>query len=613
MQYSAMLPPAKTKDAVVVAPANGRYAVYDGNGYMTNPSDPANEAVGDTVGGMLRFLAFGATDLLPVANADTNSVLDGGGVAGGNVLDNDDPGNPPSTVATADTGALGTLVLNPDGSYTYTSNANGLTADAQDVFNYTLTDADGDTSSSTLTITVIADLLPVAAADSATATAGTADISGNLLANDTLGDEPTAVTAADQGGTAITLGSAFTTAAGNSLTLNADGSFTFSPVNAAVETFNYTITDTDGDVSSSTLTVTVEADLLPAAAADTATATAGGADVTGNVMDNDVLGNTPTTVTSAVHSGTVISPITIGVPFTTPSGNTLTLNADGSYSFTPVAVPPAPGLEIFGYGITDADGDVSSTGALIITVTPAAVAPVALHFSTIGAGSIPGVAGPFDDADIYTVDTDGVFAREYDAVTDLGLPNNANVDGLSIDGNTIYVSFADASTTVPGVGAVQDEDVVAYDTVAGTWSLFFDGTAQGLTNNGHDLDAISVVGGVLYFSTVGNANVGGLGAADDGDIYSWNGATFARVFDASAAGLATNPANAADIDALTVVDADTFYISFIANVGTTVPTLGVVQDESVVLYDAGNWSMYFSGAGQLDANNIQDVDAMQVP
>ena len=59
-QYSAMLPPLKTKDAIVQAPAAGRYAVYDGNGYMTNPTDPEDFAVGDDVGGMLRFLAFGA-------------------------------------------------------------------------------------------------------------------------------------------------------------------------------------------------------------------------------------------------------------------------------------------------------------------------------------------------------------------------------------------------------------------------------------------------------------------------------------------------------------------------------------------------------------------------
>jgi hypothetical protein len=60
-QYSVMLPPLKTKDAVIRAPADGRYAVYDGNGYMTNPSDPNDFVDEDTVGGMLRFLAFGGT------------------------------------------------------------------------------------------------------------------------------------------------------------------------------------------------------------------------------------------------------------------------------------------------------------------------------------------------------------------------------------------------------------------------------------------------------------------------------------------------------------------------------------------------------------------------
>ena len=71
-QYSAQLPPLKTKDAIIQVPAAGRYAVYDGNGYMTNPSDPDNFDVGDEVGGMLRFLAFNAG-----ADNDGDGVLDG--------------------------------------------------------------------------------------------------------------------------------------------------------------------------------------------------------------------------------------------------------------------------------------------------------------------------------------------------------------------------------------------------------------------------------------------------------------------------------------------------------------------------------------------------------
>jgi hypothetical protein len=71
-QWSVMLPALKTKDAIINAPAAGRYAVYDGNGYMTNPTDPNNFDVGDDVGGMLRFLSFsGGID------TDGDGVLDG--------------------------------------------------------------------------------------------------------------------------------------------------------------------------------------------------------------------------------------------------------------------------------------------------------------------------------------------------------------------------------------------------------------------------------------------------------------------------------------------------------------------------------------------------------
>ncbi|WP_295885551.1 thrombospondin type 3 repeat-containing protein [uncultured Thiohalocapsa sp.] len=72
-QYSVMLPPLKTKDAIIVPASEGRFAVYDGNGYMTNPSDPDDTSVGDTLGGMLRFLS--------VADAPVILDTDGDGVA----------------------------------------------------------------------------------------------------------------------------------------------------------------------------------------------------------------------------------------------------------------------------------------------------------------------------------------------------------------------------------------------------------------------------------------------------------------------------------------------------------------------------------------------------
>jgi len=73
-QYSVQVPPLKTKDAIIT-PGAGRYAVYDGNGYMTNPSDPLDDTVGDGLGGMLRFLAVSgpAVNNPPTANVDSAS------------------------------------------------------------------------------------------------------------------------------------------------------------------------------------------------------------------------------------------------------------------------------------------------------------------------------------------------------------------------------------------------------------------------------------------------------------------------------------------------------------------------------------------------------------
>ncbi|WP_448505958.1 retention module-containing protein [Immundisolibacter sp.] len=62
-------------------------------------------------------------------------------------------------VGVAVDGLHGKLVLNADGSYTYTANS-GITSNVQDVFTYTITDADGDTSTATLTIQIAGEAPP---------------------------------------------------------------------------------------------------------------------------------------------------------------------------------------------------------------------------------------------------------------------------------------------------------------------------------------------------------------------------------------------------------------------------------------------------------------------
>ncbi len=228
----------------------------------------------------------------------------------------------------------------------------------------------------------------------------------------------------------------------------------------------------------------------------------------------------------------------------------------------------------------------------------------ALFFSNVlNTAAVPGVDGPYNNANIY--EYDGVaYSKILDFIATMGF--QANIDGMHlVDADTFYVSFGNTSLDVPGIGAVQDEDVVLYD--AGTWTLYFDGTAQGLTSGNHDIDAISILGTTLYFSTLGNAAVPGVGGtADDADIYSWNGTSFARVFDASANGLPGN----ADIDGLTV-KGGTYYMSFLATT-TDVAGFRAVADTEVVSFTGGVWSDYFSGPG-LTPGSGQDLDAVHVP
>ncbi|MDL1909167.1 multicopper oxidase family protein [Chloroflexi bacterium CFX6] len=259
----------------------------------------------------------------------------------------------------------------------------------------------------------------------------------------------------------------------------------------------------------------------------------------------------------------------------------------------------APGSHTIFVRARDAAGNWSTLASATLTVQGDP-----LYFSTLGNTNPPGVAGTADNADIYSWNG-STFSRFFDATT-AGVPGAANVDGLEVvDAAHFYLSFV-ADTTITGFGLVQDEDIVYYNN--GVWSVYFDGTAQGLTAANHDIDAFTISGGVLYFSTLGNTNPPGVtGTADNADIYSWNGSTFSRFFDATTAGVP----GAANVDGLEVVDATHFYLSFVAD--TTITGFGLVQDEDVVYYNNGVWSVYFDGTARgLTAAN-HDVDAFDLP
>ena len=142
------------------------------------------------------------------------------------------------------------------------------------------------------------------------------------------------------------------------------------------------------------------------------------------------------------------------------------------------------------YLIFYCNGPVCSEMAEMCSATAAGSSVSTLYFSTLSNSTIPTVASPYDNADIYSWDGSS-FGREFDAVDDLGLSSLDKVDGYANSATEgLCVSF-ETTTTVPGLSnAVDYTDVVCRTN--GSWSVFFDGSAQGLgTTSAYNLDAIS--------------------------------------------------------------------------------------------------------------------------
>ena len=372
------------------------------------------------------------TNDAPVTMVDTAAVQEDISItATGNVLSNDsdvDQGTVLSVVnAGVFAGQFGQLTLQADGSYTYALDNNALAVQSlaqgqivTETFSYAATD--GITSTpSTLTITITGtNDVPVTTVDMA---AVQEDViltaSGNVLANDTDVDQGTVLSVVNAGVFAGQYGT---------LTLNADGSYTYALDNASLgiqslaqgqvvtETLAYQATD--GIASTpSTLTVTITGtNDAPVTMVDTAGVQE---DVTlvatGNVLSND----------SDVDQGTVLSVANAGV-FVGQFGQ-LTLNADGSYTYvlnnSSLAVQSlAQGqvvTETFAYQATD--GIASTPSTLTVTITGTNDAPVTTvdtaavqeDLSITATGNVLANDTDVDQGTVLTVANAGVFAGQY--------------------------------------------------------------------------------------------------------------------------------------------------------------------------------------------------------
>jgi len=223
-------------DIAILEFADGSYE----GGVFTPFGDPGNTAPvasGD---------AYAATEDTPLVVDASSGVIANDSDADLDVLTID------SFDATSVNG--GSVSMNADGSFTYTGAPDFAGSDS---FGYTVTDGRGGFSTATVGITVggVNDA-PVAVADSYTGTSDTpvvVDASSGVLSNDT-----------DADGDALTVDSFDATSAnGGTVSMNADGSFTYTPTAGYTGTDTFTYVATDGNGTSNTQTVSLAISVTP--------------------------------------------------------------------------------------------------------------------------------------------------------------------------------------------------------------------------------------------------------------------------------------------------------------------------------------------------------------
>ena len=250
----------------------------------------------------------------------------------------------------------GTLTLNANGTFTYTPAAN---YNGSDTFTYHANDGTGNSNIATVTITVNAiNDVPVAVNDAYTTnedTPLTVALANRVLVNDT-DVEGSALTAVLDAGPS-----------NGTLTLNANGTFTYTPAanyNGS-DTFTYHANDGTGNSNIATVTITINpANDAPVAVNDSYT-TSEDTPLT-VVLAISVLANDTDT-----EGGALTAMLDAG-----PSNGTLTLNADGTFTYTPAA--NYNGSDSFTYHANDGTGN-SNIATVTITINTINDMPVAVN------------------------------------------------------------------------------------------------------------------------------------------------------------------------------------------------------------------------------------------
>jgi gliding motility-associated-like protein len=389
--------------------------------------------------------------------------------ATGNVLTNDtDVEGDALTASLITAPGHGTVVLNSDGSFTYTPNKdyNGL-----DSLKYKVCDNGTpsmcDTGTVIFTVTAVNDA-PVAVNDAVTVNEDT-DATGNLLTNDT-----------DVEGDALTA-SLITAPVHGTVVLNSDGSFTYTPNKDynGLDSLKYKVCDngTPSMCDTGTVIFTVTAVNDAPVAVNDAVTVAEDTDGIGNVLTND---------TDVEGDALTASLITV------PVHGTVVLNSDGSFTYTPNK--DYNGVDSLKYRVCDnGTPSMCDTGTVIFTVTAVNDAPVAVNDAvtvnedTDATGNVltndTDVEGDALTASLITAPVHGTVVLNSDG--SFTYTPNKDYNGLDrlkyrvCDNGT--PSMCDTGTVIFTVTAVNDAPVAVNDAV--TINEDTDATGNVLTND----------------------------------------------------------------------------------------------------------------------------------
>ncbi|MDQ0465710.1 VCBS repeat-containing protein [Caulobacter ginsengisoli] len=347
----------------------------------------------------------------------------------------------------------GSLSLNSDGSYNYTPDANYHGSDS---FSFSLSDGHGGSTSGFVNLTVnpVNDA-PVTYAGSGSA-AEDHGISGWVSASDVDGDSLT-----------------YTVVSGpahGSVTISSNGQYFYTPDANYHGSDSFTFKVNDGTVDSnvSTFSLNLSSENDAPAAADASASTNEDTAVTGSVHATDADGDS----------------LTYGVASTTQHGS-LSLNSDGSYTYTPNA--NYHGSDSFDFSVSDGHGG-TDYGHVTINVGSVNDAPVAANGSGSGAedsnitGSVQATDADSDPLTYSVVSGPAHGSLSFNSDGTYTYTPNANYHGSdsftfrandgAANSNTATVSLNVSSVNdaphMPDAGYSTNEDTQASGSVAGT-------------------------------------------------------------------------------------------------------------------------------------------------